>query len=156
MYDINRIRNFRPSISKREAGVFCSFGARNCVSTWTKGEALPSEEGLSSINKNNHVFFRWCNKVKGSFLGCLILRKKKLELKFLLIIRPHHRLVRGGEGGGALIFFSVFLLPYLIVETRYFEETGNSYHDFFQHSYKKNLGSFTTTSSVPLEKEIQN
>ena len=62
-------------------------------------------------------------------------------------------LVRGGEGGGGgpyLLFFALF------VETRYFEETDNSYHDFFQHSYKQNLASFTTTSSVPLEKEIQN
>lgn len=54
---------------------------------------------------------------------------------------------------GALICFFFFAL---FMETRYFEETDNSYHDFFQHSYKQNLGSFTTTSSVPLEKEIQN
>ena len=63
-------------------------------------------------------------------------KKKELQLKFLLLIRPRHRilrtLVREGEwgGGGALIccFFALFM------ETRYFEETDNSYHDFFQHS----------------------
>lgn len=60
---------------------------------------------------------------------------------------------KGREGGGGLLFAFFFAL---FMETRYFEETDNSYHDFFQHSYKQNLGSFTTTSSVPLEKEIQN
>ena len=44
-------------------------------------------------------------------------KKKKLELKFLLIIRPRHRIlrtvVRGGEGG-ALIFFLYYYFFYLI------------------------------------------
>lgn len=60
---------------------------------------------------------------------------------------------KGRGWGGGLLFAFFFAL---FMETRYFEETDNSYHDFFQHSYKQNLGSFTTTSSVPLEKEIQN
>ena len=45
---------------------------------------------------------------------------------------------KGRGGGGALICFFFFAL---FMETRYFEETDNSYHDFFQHSYKQNLGS---------------
>ena len=102
-------------------------------------------------------FFCWWNKVKGNFLGCLILRKKKALTQiyyYYYYSSTPSNLKDSSKGRGGGLLFAFFFA--LFMETRYFEETDNSYHDFFQHSYKQNLGSFTTTSSVPLEKEIQN